>query len=161
MERAIDVSNAVIISPHDEVLLLQRSEHLKQSNLWGLPGGMVEAKETPQSAVFRELREETGIRDSDVECCDEGAYTVAASEEKIRMYVMLSRLIACTVMQLNPREHTDYVWENLDALPEREDLLPGIPVIINSLLCPEARIDRGGIIQPTNLLEYLECYEQH
>lgn len=151
MERAIDVSNAIVVNPHDEVLLLQRSEHLKQANLWGLPGGMAEDGESPKSAAFRELREETGIRDLDIEYCGEGAYMVDASDERIRMYVMFSRLTSCSAVRLNPHEHTDYVWENLHTLPEREDLLPGILVIINSLLLPDAKVDQDSIIKPTNL----------
>jgi ADP-ribose pyrophosphatase YjhB (NUDIX family) len=43
-------------------LLLIRRGHAPHAGLWSLPGGRVEAGESPEGAVEREVREETGLR---------------------------------------------------------------------------------------------------
>jgi 8-oxo-dGTP diphosphatase len=49
---------------HDTMgrLLLIRRGHAPHTGLWSLPGGRVEAGETPEQAVEREVREETGLQ---------------------------------------------------------------------------------------------------
>ena len=42
-------------------LLLIRRGHAPHAGSWSLPGGRVEAGETPERAVEREVREETGL----------------------------------------------------------------------------------------------------
>lgn len=42
------------------LLLVQRAKE-PDKGLWGLPGGMIEAGETPEIAAVRELAEETGV----------------------------------------------------------------------------------------------------
>ena len=48
---------------HDEQgrLLLIRRGHAPSAGLWSVPGGRMEAGETEQEAVVRELAEETGL----------------------------------------------------------------------------------------------------
>src|SRR3954466_12757201 len=48
---------------HDAVgrLLLIRRGHDPHRGLWSLPGGRIEAGESPEQAVVREVREETGL----------------------------------------------------------------------------------------------------
>ena len=58
-----DVVRAVVLDSSDRVLLLQVGElgHPEFGTAWELPGGGIEAGETHQQAVIRELHEETGI----------------------------------------------------------------------------------------------------
>ena len=51
-------TNAVIFDQDGEVLLEKRADY----GLWGLPGGAVNAGESVESAVTREVLEETGLR---------------------------------------------------------------------------------------------------
>ena len=52
-----------LVDPRGHVLLQHRDEHApKAPNLWGMVGGHVEDDEDFDTAVHRELHEETGIR---------------------------------------------------------------------------------------------------
>ena len=56
----LNVAAALIIN-NDKVLLCQREEDDDFGLMWEFPGGMIEAAETPEEAVKREIKEETGL----------------------------------------------------------------------------------------------------
>jgi 8-oxo-dGTP diphosphatase len=51
---------AVVVDPAGRVLLVRRAKP-PMTGVWTLPGGRLEAGETLEAAVVREVREETGI----------------------------------------------------------------------------------------------------
>jgi 8-oxo-dGTP diphosphatase len=58
--RVVPCVGAVIHDPTGRLLLVQRG-HDPHRGLWSLPGGRIEAGESPEQAVVREVREETGL----------------------------------------------------------------------------------------------------
>jgi 8-oxo-dGTP diphosphatase len=52
-------AGAVIFNESGQVLLLNHV--LRPSSGWGVPGGFIEAREQPEVALKREIREETGL----------------------------------------------------------------------------------------------------
>lgn len=48
---------AIILNEQNEILLCHRRDY----DLWNLPGGGIEAGESPREAVIREVKEETGL----------------------------------------------------------------------------------------------------
>jgi 8-oxo-dGTP diphosphatase len=60
--KRIHVAAAVIRGVDGQILLAKRPDDKHQGGLWEFPGGKVEADETVQAALARELEEELGIR---------------------------------------------------------------------------------------------------
>lgn len=52
---------AVIINDKEEILIDKRLPKGLMANLWEFPGGKIEAGETPQDCIKREIKEELGI----------------------------------------------------------------------------------------------------
>ncbi|WP_293447292.1 (deoxy)nucleoside triphosphate pyrophosphohydrolase [Planktotalea sp.] len=59
--KTVLVSAVALIDVEGRVLLGQRPEGKSMAGLWEFPGGKVEAGETPEVALVRELQEELGI----------------------------------------------------------------------------------------------------
>ncbi len=66
MKPLVLVAAAALIDADNRVLIAQRPDHKSMPGLWEFPGGKVEAGETPEEALIRELREELAI-----EICDD------------------------------------------------------------------------------------------
>lgn len=55
------VSACALVDRDNRVLIAQRPEGKPMAGLWEFPGGKVEAGETPEATLIRELKEELGI----------------------------------------------------------------------------------------------------
>ena len=72
MKKDIDVIGAVIIE-NGKILCAQRGPSKSLSLKWEFPGGKIEAGETPQEALSREIQEEMQCK---VEISDQVEHTV-------------------------------------------------------------------------------------
>lgn len=65
--RLVLVAACALVDADGRVLIARRPEGKPMAGLWEFPGGKVEAGETPEASLIRELREELGI-DTQASC---------------------------------------------------------------------------------------------
>ena len=59
--KILQISVGIIRNTAGEIYITQRAADAHMAHKWEFPGGKIEAGETPQDAVIRELQEEVGI----------------------------------------------------------------------------------------------------
>ncbi|MDD5141487.1 MAG: NUDIX domain-containing protein [Verrucomicrobiales bacterium] len=64
MEMPLSTVGALIFNSKGEVLMIRTH---KWSNKWGIPGGKIKFGETSEAALRREIKEETGLKVTDIE----------------------------------------------------------------------------------------------
>lgn len=102
---------ATVIFRRDEQILFVRKHKAK----WNLPGGRVEADETPLQAAMREMAEETGV------ALDNLVYVSEYAEARVIHYLFESQLPA----QQEPRpcnEIADCRWFSAEDMGKRKIL---------------------------------------
>jgi 8-oxo-dGTP diphosphatase len=127
--RLVLVSAVALIDRDCRVLLAQRPEGKSMAGLWEFPGGKVEAGETPEAALIRELGEELGI-DTWTSCLAPLAFASHAYPD----FHLLMPLFACRKWEgvPRPREHAALKWVaagDLKTYPMPPADLPLLPML--------------------------------
>ena len=121
--KTVDVAVGILIRPNGDFLLTTRPPGKVYEGYWEFPGGKIEAGETVELALRRELQEEIGI-------------TIAAvypwKVELVDYPHALVRLNFCKVLvwegELQMHEGQTFAWQSLPV--QVKPLLPGtLPVL--------------------------------
>ena len=127
--RLVLVAAGALIDAQNRILLARRPEGKSMAGLWEFPGGKVEAGETPEAALVRELHEELGL---DLSRACLAPFTFAS--HAYPTFDLLMPLYLCRRWQgtPTPREGQKLAWVEASALrdyamPEAD--LPFIPLL--------------------------------
>ncbi len=66
--KKLQIAVGIIRNQKHEIFITQRAADAHMANKLEFPGGKIEAGETPDQAVIRELQEEVGITQNDSHC---------------------------------------------------------------------------------------------
>ena len=123
------VSAVALIDADGRVLLAQRPAGKSMAGLWEFPGGKVEAGETPEAALIRELHEELGI-----ETWQSCLAPLTFASHGYDDFHLLMPLFACRRWNgiVTPREGQNLAWvraRDLARYPMPPADIPLIPVL--------------------------------
>lgn len=120
------VAAAALVDPDKRVLIAQRPEHKSYAGLWEFPGGKVDAGETPEYALMRELEEELGIETRP------GCFTpIAFASHSYPDFHLLMPLFVCRMWRgiAKPKEHAALKWVKLADISNYPLLEADIPLL--------------------------------
>ncbi len=107
------VAACALLDRDGRVLIAQRPEGKAMAGLWEFPGGKVEANETPEAALTRELREELGV-----EPCERCLQPFAFASHAYEDFHLLMPLYVCRQWDgfARPLEGQKLAWAYPEAL---------------------------------------------
>jgi 8-oxo-dGTP diphosphatase len=119
----IIVTAAVIIN-NKKVLIAQRKPGSYMEYKWEFPGGKLEAGETPQECVIREIKEELDMQIQPIDIYE--TVDFRHNERDMKLIVYLSSLVEGIGV---PIECNDFRWITKDELGLYEFTPADIPVV--------------------------------
>ncbi|WP_417588027.1 (deoxy)nucleoside triphosphate pyrophosphohydrolase [Pararhodobacter oceanensis] len=127
--KIVYVSAVALIDVDGRVLLAQRPEGKPMAGLWEFPGGKIEAGETPEAALIRELHEELGI-----ETWTSCLAPLTFASHSYESFHLVMPLFACRKWEgmVTPREGQELKWvrpKDLRSYPMPAADMPLIPIL--------------------------------
>lgn len=116
MRSPLLVAAAGLVDRDGRVLLTTRPAGRDHAGLWEFPGGKVEAGETPEAALVRELREELGVS-TETACLAPFSFGTVAGDRPLLLLLFL-----CRKWQGTPdaREGQSLAWVSAKGLLDRD-----------------------------------------
>jgi len=124
--RLVLVAAAALVDGDNRVLLAQRPDGKAMAGLWEFPGGKIEAGETPEQALIRELKEELAI---DIAQACLAPFTFAS--HGYDDFHLLMPLYVCRKWQgaIAPREGQQVTWVRAARLRDYDMPPADLPLI--------------------------------
>jgi len=125
-KKMVLVAAVALIDSDGRILIARRPEGKKMAGLWEFPGGKVEAGETPEQALIRELEEELGIVTKN-SCLAPIAFASHSYED---MHLLMP-LFVCRIWEGIPvaKEGQTLKWVQISELTEYDMPAADLPLI--------------------------------
>ena len=124
----IEVTCAIIINKDGQVLVTQRSAEMKLPLKMEFPGGKIEAGETAEQCLIREIKEELNL---DIEIIQDMPANVHSYPDfSIKLMPFICRISAGTIVL---KEHASWYWMEAVRLPGLDWAAADVPVMENYL----------------------------
>lgn len=113
----IHVAACALLDADGRILIARRPEGKPMAGLWEFPGGKIEANETPEQAVVRELREELGV-----EPCERCLHPFAFVSHPYDTFHIVMPLFLCRTWDgfARPLEGQEIAWVRKEQLGRYE-----------------------------------------
>ncbi len=123
MKRHIEVV-AAIIEKDGLYFCAQRADKGELAKKWEFPGGKIEAGETHEQALIREIKEELS---ADIIVKD----FISTVEHEYNSFHLTMHCYNCTVVggTLTISEHLDFKWASVNEMMKMDFALADIPII--------------------------------
>lgn len=120
-----DWVNAIVLSKEGEIVLVEQYRHPGNDLFLEIPAGKMEEGETPEEAIIREVREETGFISKNTPICLGEFYVNPAVQTNKVITFLITEAEQIEVQQLDDTEFIDvhlYKIEEIEDLIERKRL---------------------------------------
>ncbi len=133
---------AALKNEHNEVLIQRRPAHKNYGGMWEFPGGKLEAFETPEMALRRELKEELDIEVNihHMKPCGFNTHHFNQSSQfqpptksidATGMMILMLYIVRKWSGEIAPLEGQPYVWVNRESIYDYAITSADLPLIPN------------------------------
>lgn len=119
----LDVVAAVAVFG-DKYLVARRAPHKASPGKWEFPGGKIDAGETPQQALAREMEEEFGMAAEIGDLIVDTTVQVGPQNIRLRSY-----LVTLAGRPESSTDHDDIAWASVDELEKYDLCAPDLPTV--------------------------------
>ena len=158
MTKITHVAVGVLIKPNGEYLLASRPQGKPWAGWWEFPGGKIEAGETPEHALARELKEELGVTPTRIYPWLQRIYDYPEMDDSPAKAVHLHFYFVTDWQgELTPHEGQRFAWQSPNQLTVSPVLPANAPIMKALNLPPVYAISNMQEMGETAFLHALEA----
>jgi 8-oxo-dGTP diphosphatase len=106
----------IILNKEKELLLLQRNPNQYGTDVWDLPGGLIDHGEKEEDALIRETREELSVNIIIKEKSKKWSFIRLGDEKEVVVQNYICQIIDGDIKL--SEEHKDYKWAKLENIKQ-------------------------------------------
>ncbi len=124
MEKTIRKAVRCYLIKNNKIVVIQYKKGNRKEGYYDIPGGKMEAGETPEQAAIREMKEETGINVKNLTY--KGVMTIEYPDRK---YVLDTFVASEYVGEPEEFDENTSEWIEINELLQQEKILAGIAIL--------------------------------